>query len=72
MNNIPIILGAIALIYLLWDKISNLILNAKAAKLSKDVEAQKEKTNESVTKATIARDSFLERLRKYRAGRDSK
>lgn len=68
-----IIIGAVALtgIWVFKDLILSWIGSYKSAKISKQVEEQKEKTNEAVAIANISRTSFLDKLRKYRTGRNS-
>jgi hypothetical protein len=56
------------ILWFLKDSILNWALGRKTVKLSKDVKEQKEVADEAVTRANVSRESFLERLRKYRAG----
>lgn len=71
LQNIIIGIVGLSAAWFFKDLIMQLIRGAKSAKLSKEIEIQKEKTDEAVARAAVSRESFLDKLRKYKVGRNS-
>ena len=69
-ESIIVAVVALAGAWLIKDGILGMLFRWKSAKVSEEVKKQKEITDESVTRATVARESFVERLRKYRSGQN--
>lgn len=68
-NTLVIIAGAIALLTIIWTKVTSWFGAKKSAKLTEEIRVLKEVSNEQVAKAAVDVKSFRERLRLYRQTR---